>query len=83
MIILKILTDKNVSVAEFKKLSKYKDLEIRVEKLWHMKSLVIHVMIGGLDIIKNGTKKYLEQISRSPNLAEIENCTYRHCSHPP
>ena len=39
LISLKIIpVDKNVSIAEFEKLSKYKDLEIEVEKLWHMKT---------------------------------------------
>ena len=33
LIDVKILADKNVSVVEFEKLSKYKDLEIGVEKL--------------------------------------------------
>ena len=35
LIDLKIPADKNVWVVEFEKLSKYKDLEVEVEKLWH------------------------------------------------
>ena len=35
---VKIHADKNVSIAEFEKLSKYKNLDFEVEKLWHMKN---------------------------------------------
>ena len=59
---MKILADKNVSVAEFEKVSKYKDLEIEIEKLWHMKTVTIPVVIGVLDMIKKGTEKHLEKI---------------------
>ena len=69
---LKISANKNVSVAEFEKLSKYKDLEIEVEKLWHMKTVTILVVIGALGMIKKGTEKHLEQILGSPNLAEMQ-----------
>ena len=72
MIDAKIPADKNVSVAEFKKLSKYKDLEIEVEKLWHMKTVTIPVVIGALGMIKNSTGKHLEKISGSQNFAEMQ-----------
>ena len=37
LIDVKIPADKNISVAEFEKLSKYRKLKIEVEKLCHMK----------------------------------------------
>ena len=46
LIDLEILADKNISVAEFEKLSKYKYLEIEVEKLWYMKTVTIPVVFG-------------------------------------
>ena len=76
-------TDKNVSVAEAEELSKYKDFEIEVEKLWHMKTVTIPVVIGALGMIKKGTEKHLEKIPGSLNLAEIQKkSTYRHCPYP-
>ena len=62
---MKIPEDKNVSVAEFEKLSKYKELEIEVEKLWHMKTVTIPAVIGALRMIKKGAEKH-------PNLAEMQ-----------
>ena len=80
---MKILAEKNVSVAEFEKVSKYKDLEIEVEKLWHMKTVTIPVVIGVLDMIKTGNEKHLQKIPWSPNLAEMpKNSPYRYCSYP-
>ena len=58
LIDVKIPADRNVSVAEFEKVSKYKDLEIEVEKLCHMKTVTIPVVIGALGIITEGTEKY-------------------------
>ena len=57
LIDVKIPADKNVSIAEFEKLSKYKDLEIEVEKLWHMKTVTIPVVIGALGMIKKRVPK--------------------------
>ena len=62
LIDVKIPAGKNVSVGEFEKLSKYRDLEIKVEKLWPMKTVTIPVMIGALGMIKKGTGKHLEKI---------------------
>ena len=59
---MKIPADKNVWVAEFEKLSKYKDLAIEVETLWHMKTVTIPVVIGPLGMIKKDTEKHLEKI---------------------
>ena len=64
---MKIPGDKNVSVAEFEKLSKYKNLEIKVENLCCMKTVTIPVVTGALDMIKKGTEKHLVQIPGSSN----------------
>ena len=37
-------SDQNISLKEFKKLSKYKDLEIEVTKMWKLKTKVILVV---------------------------------------
>ena len=78
---MKIPADKNVSVAEFEKLFKYKDLEIEVERLWHMKTVTILVVIGTLGMIKKGTEKHLEKIPGSPNLAEMQKIALTGITH--
>ena len=62
LINFKISADKNFSLAEFEELSKYKVLEIKDGKLWHMKTVTVPVVIGVLGTIIKGTEKHLEQI---------------------
>ena len=44
--------DKNLSSAEFGKISKHKDLEIEVERMWHLKPTLIPAVVGALRTIK-------------------------------
>ena len=51
---MSVPSDVNISVKEFEKLSKYKDLEIEIEEMWHMKTKTVPVIIGALGMIKKG-----------------------------
>ena len=53
--------DKNISLKEFQKLSKYKDLEIEVTKMWKLKTKTIPVVIRALGMIKKGTQNFIDQ----------------------
>ena len=57
LIDMSIPTEKNTSVKVTEKLSKYKDLEIEIERMWGMKATTIPVVIGALGLIKKGLKK--------------------------
>ena len=63
--------DKNISLKEFQKLSKYKDLEIEVTKMWKLKTKTIPVVIGDLGIIKKGTQNVINQIPGKKSLQEM------------
>ena len=63
--------DKNISLKEFEKLSKYKDLEIEVTKMWKLKTKTIPVVIGDLGIIKKGTQNVINQIPGKKSLQEM------------
>ena len=65
-------SDQNISLKEFQKLSKYKDLEIEVTKMWKLKTKIIPVVIGALGMIKKGTQSFIDQIPGKPSLQEIQ-----------
>ena len=60
--------DKNLSSG---KISKYKDLEIEIERMWHLKPTLIPVVVGALGTVK-GTNEYLQQITGKSSLTEIQ-----------
>ena len=63
----------NISIKEYNEISKYKDLEIRIENMWHLKTTTVPVVVGALSMIKKGTDKYISKILASSSLYEIQN----------
>ena len=55
LIEMSVPSDNNISVKEFEKRSKYKDLEIEIAKMWKMETKTIPVIVGTLGMIKKGT----------------------------
>ena len=46
-----VRTDYNISVKEYNEISKCKDLEIEIEKIWHLKTTTAPVIVGILIMI--------------------------------
>ena len=78
---LSIPTEKNISVEVTEKLSKYKDLEIEVGRMWGMKAITILVVIGALELIKKGLEKYIQQIPGNIKIHELQKITLLGTSH--
>ena len=72
LIYMSVPSDSNISAKEFEKLSKYKDLEIEIAKMWKMKTKTIPVIVGTLGMIKKGTQKYVNEIPGNLSFAEIQ-----------
>ncbi|KAF7218105.1 putative LOC107393841-like protein [Nothobranchius furzeri] len=72
MIDMTIPSEKNVTTKELEKLSKYKDLEIEVTRMWGMKTTTIPVVVGALGLIKKGLEKRTKQIPGNPTVQEIQ-----------
>ena len=81
LIDMSIPTDKNIAVKEFEKLSKYKDLEIEVQRMWKMKTITVPVIVGALGMIKKGTQKFLDRIPGDPQLQEIQKIVITSTAH--
>ena len=54
---MSVSSDSNISAKEFEKLSKYKDLETEIAKMWKMKTKTLAVIVGAISMIKKGTQK--------------------------
>lgn len=67
--------DRNTSLKTFEKLSKYKDLDIELEKSWKVKTKTIPVIIGALGVINKSAEKYLEEIPGKSCLKELQKTT--------
>ena len=74
-------TEKNTSVKVTEKLSKYKDLEIEIERMWGMKATTIPVVIGALGLIKKGLEKHIKQIPGNINITELQKIALLGTSH--
>ena len=81
LIDMSIPTDKNTSVKVMEKLSKYKDLEIEIERMWGMKTTTIPVVIGALGVIKKGSNEYIRQIPGKIKIRELQKTTLLGTAH--
>ena len=67
-----IPSDKNTSTKVSEKLSKYKDPEIEITRMWQMETEIIPVVVGALRMIKKGSEKLVSEILGNHNLWEIQ-----------
>ena len=54
------------------KLSKYKDLEIELIKIWHLKSTTLPVIIGALGMVAKTAPNYVSQIPEASSLTDLQ-----------
>ena len=73
MIDMSIPSDRNGSIKEVEKLSKYKDLEIEVTKMWEMKTSKVPIIMGALGLVKKGCETYINQIVGHLRFEELQN----------
>eukprot|EP00794_Sanderia_malayensis_P000862 gene862-154_t len=60
LIEISVPCDQNIAPKEFDKLSKYKDLEIEIQKMWSPKAITVPVIVGALGMIKKKTQKHVD-----------------------
>lgn len=69
---MSIPCDLNTSIKVSEKLSKYKDLEIEINRMWGTKTETIPVVIGALGLIKKGLEKFTNKIPGNIHISEIQ-----------
>ena len=67
--------------------NKYKDLKIEIEKMWHLKTTMVLVIVGALGMFKKGTDNitrylavltYIKKIKWNKKINKITLCTTAH-----
>ena len=69
---MSIPTERNTSLKTMEKLTKYKDLEIEIEKMWGMKTTTVPVIIGAFGLVKKGTENYISKIPGNIRITELQ-----------
>ena len=77
MIDVAIPSDQNISLKEFQKLSKYKDLAIELTKMWKLKAKIIPVVVGALGLIEKETQNFIDQMPGNPSLQEMKKLYFQ------
>ena len=66
LIDMTVPSDRNIALKEIEKKSKYKDLELEIQRMWHIKTVVIPVVVSALGTVKKGDgRKHQESIRDS------------------
>ena len=68
-------SERNTAIQEIEKLSKYKDLEIEIVKMWHLKTVMVPVVIGALGLINRNVEKHIDKLPCKLSLQEIQKIT--------
>ena len=72
LIDMSIPTERNTSLKTMEKLTKYKDLEIEIEKMWGMKTTAVPVITGARELVKKGTENYIGKIPVNIRVTELQ-----------
>ena len=72
LIDMSIPTERNTSLRTAEKLSKYKDVEIEIEKAWGMKTTAVPVIIGALGLVKKVIENYIGKIPGNIRITELQ-----------
>ena len=67
-------SDRNIAMKETEKKCKYKDLELEIQRMLHMKTVVIPVVVGALGtvIMKKGMVENIKKVSERATMTEIQ-----------
>ena len=80
IIVILVAIGNNRSGKEYNKISKYKNLEMEVEKMWYLKTTTLPDVVKSLGVIKKGTNKHINLVV--PAYMKYKICTLWNSSFP-
>ena len=72
---MSIPTDRNNSVKVNENVSKYKDLEIEIERIWGMKTTTVPLVTGAVGFIRKEMEKYTRKIPGNIQIKGLQEST--------
>jgi len=69
---MSIPDDSKVNIKETEKLSKYKDLEIEISRMWKVRTKIVSAIIGALGTIKKGLDQNLQVLPGHLSAIELQ-----------
>ena len=72
LIDVSVPADRNTSMKVIEKLSKYKDLEIEIARMWGMRTETVPIIVGALGLIREGMDQNLGKIPGTSNINELQ-----------
>ena len=72
LIDMTVPSDRNIALKETENKSKYKELELDVQRMWHMKTVVIPVVVRALGSVKKGMVENIKKVSERATMTEIQ-----------
>jgi hypothetical protein len=73
--------DRNVIKKEAEKILKYKDLTIKIQHMWNVKTKVISVILGANGTISKSFRKYVSTIPGNHEVKEIQKTAILSTAH--
>ena len=64
-------SDRNIALKEIENKSKYRDQELEIQRMWHMKTVVIPVVVAALGTVKKGMIENIKKVSERATVKEI------------
>lgn len=78
---MSIPTRSELRCEEFDNISKYRDIEIEIGRIWNLKAMTVPVIKGALGVIKKGFQNNLNKIPGQLQLQEIQKLILTSTAH--
>jgi len=76
-----ISDDSNLNTKETEKLSKYKDLEIDVSRMWRLRTKIVPVIIEALGTVKRGLDQNFQLLPGHRSATDLQKFTVMRTAH--
>lgn len=81
LIDISVPDDANIILKESEKISKYKDLEIEVNRMWNTRTKVVPIIVGALGSLKIGFNNYVDMLPGQPSKEVIQKIALMGTAH--